>query len=158
MTPASSSKLRSLGRWLPGLIISAIAILLLIGFSDWQGIINAISGIRIGWLIPAILFFLVSIGLRAYSWMILLQKKAKYGRVFITLNEGYLLNNVFPFRLGELGRAYLLSDSTKMSGFFVLSTIVIERIYDWQLLLFYFWLLSHMCSHSTAVKRWLWVY
>lgn len=130
MTPASSSKLRSLGRWLPGLIISAIAILLLIGFSDWQGIINAISGIRIGWLIPAILFFLVSIGLRAYSWMILLQKKAQYGRVFITLNEGYLLNNVFPFRLGELGRAYLLSDSTKMSGFFVLSTIVIERIYD----------------------------
>ena len=44
--------------------------------------------------------------------MILLQNKAPYRRVFLTLNQGYLLNNIFPFRLGELGRAFLLSQAT----------------------------------------------
>jgi uncharacterized protein (TIRG00374 family) len=122
--------LKTIGRWLPGLIISAIAIFLLIRFSNWPEVLAAISGINLGWFFPAIGFFMISIGLRAASWMIMLQKKVNYGRVFLTLNEGYLLNNIFPFRLGELGRAFLLSETTNLSGFFVLSTIVIERTYD----------------------------
>ena len=122
--------LKTIGRWLPGLIISAIAIFLLIRFSNWPEVLDAISGINLGWFFPAIGFFMISIGLRAASWMIMLQKKVNYGRVFLTLNEGYLLNNIFPFRLGELGRAFLLSETTNLSGFFVLSTIVIERTYD----------------------------
>ena len=122
--------LKSLGRWLPGLIISTIAILLLVRFSNWPEVFRTISGIKLGWLIPAVGFFLISIGLRALSWMILLQKKVNYGRVFITLNEGYLLNNIFPFRVGVLGRVFILSETTKVSGFFVLSTIIIERMYD----------------------------
>jgi len=130
LSTASNSMLKSLGRWLPGLIISAIAILLLVRFTNWPEVFSAISGIKLGWLIPAVGFFLISIGLRALSWMILLQKKVNYGRVFITLNEGYLLNNIFPFRLGELGRVFILSETTNVSGFFVLSTIIIERMYD----------------------------
>jgi len=120
----------AVGRWLPGLVISTVAILLLIRFSNWSEVIQAISQINLTWLIPAILLFIVSVGLRAWAWMILLQKKVNYGRVYLTLNEGYLLNNIFPFRLGELGRAFILSETTKLSGFFVLSTIVIERTYD----------------------------
>jgi len=107
-----------------------VAIFLLIRFTNWPEVLKAISQINLVWLFPAILFFIASVGLRAWAWMILLQKKVNYGRVYLTLNEGYLLNNIFPFRLGELGRAFILSETTKLSGFFVLSTIVIERTYD----------------------------
>ncbi|MGB3701408.1 MAG: lysylphosphatidylglycerol synthase transmembrane domain-containing protein [Anaerolineales bacterium] len=130
MSAASHPKLGAISRWLPGLIISTIAVLLLIRFSNWSEILQAISQINLAWLFPAILFFIASVGLRAWAWMILLQKKVNYGRVYLTLNEGYLLNNIFPFRLGELGRAFILSKTTKLSAFFVLSTIVIERTYD----------------------------
>jgi hypothetical protein len=126
----SRSKASTLGRWLPGLVISTIAILLLIRFTRWSEILETFSQIKINWLLPALVFFILSVGLRALAWMILLQKKASYGRVFVTLNEGYLLNSIFPFRLGELGRAFLLSETANLSGFFVLSTIVIERTYD----------------------------
>jgi uncharacterized protein (TIRG00374 family) len=68
--------------------------------------------------------------MRAFSWKVLLQNKASFRQVFLTLNVGYLLNNIFPFRLGELGRVVLLSQTTSMSAFFVLSTIIIERAYD----------------------------
>jgi uncharacterized protein (TIRG00374 family) len=60
----------------------------------------------------------------------LLQNKVAYSTVFWTLNEGYLLNNLLPFRLGEVGRAFLLSRKTSLGFWQVLSTIVIERILD----------------------------
>ena len=119
-----------MGRWLPGLVFSAIAIILLIKFSNWPEVLSVISDIKLAWLFPAVVLFILSIALRASSWMIMLQRKVRYGRVFLTLNEGYLLNNIFPFRLGELGRAFLLSQTTELSGFFVISTIIIERAYD----------------------------
>jgi uncharacterized protein (TIRG00374 family) len=124
------SKVGGVARWLPGLIISVVAIWLLISFSNWQDVIQAVSLIKLNWLIPALGLYLISSGFRALSWMVLLQNKAPFGRVFIAMNEGYLLNNIFPFRLGELGRAFLLSQATSLSGFFVLSTIVLERTYD----------------------------
>jgi hypothetical protein len=130
LSTVGRSKVAAISRLLPGLIISTVAILLLIRFSNWPEVLKAISQINLAWLFPAILFFIVSVGLRAWAWMILLQKKVNYSRVYLTLNEGYLLNNIFPFRLGELGRAFILSETTKLSGFFVLSTIVIERTYD----------------------------
>ena len=130
MSTVTSGKVAGLGRWLPGLAFSAIAILLLIRFSNWDELVLAISYMNLSLLIPAVVLFLISLGFRALSWRVLLQNRSGYGRVFLTLNEGYLLNIIFPFRLGELGRALLLSQSTDLSGFFVLSTIVIERAND----------------------------
>jgi uncharacterized protein (TIRG00374 family) len=130
LSVVTREKVAGLGRWLPGLVISGIAIFLLIRFSNWSEVIQAASLINLILLIPALVFFLISLGFRALAWRVLLQGRAGYGRVILTLNEGYLLNNIFPFRLGELGRAFLMSQATDMSGFFVLSTIVIERAYD----------------------------
>jgi uncharacterized protein (TIRG00374 family) len=67
---------------------------------------------------------------RSFAWQTLLQKKVSYTRVVFALNEGYLLNNIFPLRLGELGRAFLLGRSSGLGMFQVLSTIVVERAFD----------------------------
>jgi hypothetical protein len=83
-----------------------------------------------GILVVAILAYFLGLMLRAQTWRVLLQNKASYNRVFLTLNEGYLLNNLLPFRLGELGMILLLSQGAQLSAFFVLSTIVVQRAYD----------------------------
>lgn len=78
-----------------------------------------VVGITFGWLL-----------LRGLVWRTLLREQAPYGEVFLTLNEGYLLNNVLPLRLGEVGRAFLLSRKTGLGFLQVLSTVVIERALD----------------------------
>lgn len=46
------------------------------------------------------------------------------------MNEGYLLNNTLPFRLGELGRAVIMGKVSGLGTFHVISTIIMERIFD----------------------------
>lgn len=67
---------------------------------------------------------------RSVFWRTLLQEKATFSQVFFSVNEGYLLNNVLPFRLGEIGRALILSYKANLSFLFVFSTILIERAFD----------------------------
>lgn len=124
------SRITGLGRWLPGLLLSLVALGLLVGLADWQEVIRALKMMEATWLLPAVTFYLAGIFFRALTWRTLLQNKAALGRVFLSLNEGYLLNSIFPFRLGELGRAILLSQASSLSAFYVLSTIVIERAFD----------------------------
>jgi uncharacterized protein (TIRG00374 family) len=115
---------------LPGLLISVVAVGLLIRVTDWQELKGALRAMNPSWIGLAIVFYMTGLGFRTLAWRTLLQSKAAFGRVFFTLNEGYLINNLFPFRLGELARAVLLGESTGLSPLFVLSTIVIERAYD----------------------------
>jgi uncharacterized protein (TIRG00374 family) len=74
--------------------------------------------------------FLISMLARALSWRELLDRKYSLIQVLGALNEGYLLNNVLPWRLGELGRAILLGRKGKSGTVTVLSTIFVERLLD----------------------------
>jgi len=51
-------------------------------------------------------------------------------RSFFIINIGYMLNNLFPLRMGEIGRAVFMGGAIRLSPFHVLSTIVIERAFD----------------------------
>ncbi len=46
------------------------------------------------------------------------------------MSAGYLLNNIFPFRLGEIGRAILLDDPERSPALEVFSSILMERVFD----------------------------
>ena len=67
---------------------------------------------------------------RGFVWRTLLQNKASYRQSFITINEGYLLNNILPFRLGELGRAFLIGRKAQLDFWQVIPSILIERALD----------------------------
>lgn len=116
--------------WLPGVLVSLLAIYLLSKLVTWQQIVNAIQTMDLRWLPVAIAFYLMGMLARTFAWRTLLQNKVAFGQVFFAMNEGYLLNNIFPLRLGELGRAVLLGRSSGLGMLPVLSTIVIERSYD----------------------------
>jgi len=117
-------------RWLPGAIISIGLIVAILYFVDLGEMVAAIRNANYGFL--AISFFIgfIWMGVRAQVWRTLLRDRAPFSVVFWTVGEGYILNNFLPFRLGELGRAFLLSRKSEMKFMEILPTIFIERVMD----------------------------
>lgn len=125
-----SSLWRDAKRWLPGLVISVIALIILFRLVNWNDLKDALSRFSPFYILLALLLLACSMAVRAQAWRILLDHKPDFKRSFFIINEGYLLNNIFPLRAGELGRAIFMGRATGLSPFFVLSTIVIERVFD----------------------------
>src|SRR6185436_8547167 len=114
-------------RWLPGAIVSIGLIAAILYFVDLRAMVDAIRHANYFFLLVAIVMSFIWIAVRAQVWRTLLRDIPSYSDTFWTVGEGYILNNFLPFRLGEVGRAFLLSRKTGMSFMEVLPTIVIER-------------------------------
>lgn len=117
-------------RWLVPILISAGAIWLVLRDVEIATILQNLAKINFRIYVFATLAYFISYFLRAYCWFILLRKQVSYKDVFFTMGAGYLLNNLFPFRLGEIGRAVLLDDPAGPSALEVLSSVLVERIFD----------------------------
>jgi len=118
-------------RAIPGLLVSAVSLAVVFYFADVQQLVSALRLADYRLVALGVLLTLVWLVIRSFAWRTLLREKAAYRDVFLAVNEGYLLNNVLPFRLGEVGRSYLLSRKSGQLDFWqVLSSIVIERVLD----------------------------
>jgi len=117
-------------RWLPGALISILLIIAILYFVDLRAMLDAIRNANYGLLGIALVIGFIWMAARAIVWRTLLRERASYSDVFWTVGEGYLLNNFLPFRLGEIGRAFLLSRKSDMQFMEILPTIVIERAMD----------------------------
>lgn len=121
---------RSARRWLPGVVISLLAITAFLYFIDLQKFVDAIRSANYWLLLAAFACAFGWLVLRGFVWRAILRGRASYRDVFLTLCEGYLLNNLLPFRLGEVGRAFLLGRKSKLGFLEVLPTVIIERVLD----------------------------
>ncbi len=122
--------MKDVKRWLPGALISILLIAAILHFVDLGAMLNAIRNANYGLLAIALLTGFLWMAARAVVWRTLLRNRASYQDVFFTIGEGYLLNNFLPFRLGEIGRAFLISRKSDMQFMEILPTIVIERAMD----------------------------
>ncbi len=116
--------------WLVGLLVSLIALAVAFWGVQPARVLEILAGVNPVYLIPAALMIVLGLFARARSWFVLLGERAPYPKVFWALNEGYLLNNVLPLRLGELGRAYSVSQSSQVTGGAALASVVVERLID----------------------------
>ncbi len=117
-------------RMLPGLIISVILVAVILYFVDLRVTLAAIQAANYGLLLVVLCLGVIWLLVRGLVWRTLLRNRASYRDVFLTLMEGYLLNNFLPFRLGEIGRAFLLSRKSDLKFVEILPTIIIERVTD----------------------------
>lgn len=132
ITPTSAGA-RAKTEWkklLPGLVISLIALVIVFTLIEPQKLVDAFRLADYRFVFLSIPFSLGFLFIRSFVWRTLLQEKASYKKVFFTLSEGYLLNNILPFRLGEVGRAFLLSRKSSLGFWEIVPTIVIERAMD----------------------------
>ncbi len=123
---------RDARRWLPGVLISLVALFVLFQFSgwDWAGLVASWAAFQWTTLAALVGLTIVSLLIRAVLWRTLLEERASIAQTFFIINIGYMLNNLFPLRAGEIGRAVFMGSAAKLSPFHVLSTIVIERAFD----------------------------
>ena len=86
-----------------------------------------------GLAILALLAFMI---LRAVRWRFMLNSgreaagRTPYRQVFHVQNIGYMLNNLLPFRLGDVARAVLIGNVPPVTISQGLSTMVAERVLD----------------------------
>jgi glycosyltransferase 2 family protein len=122
--------MKDVKRWLPGAVISILLIAVIFYFVDLRAMLDALRNANYGLLLIAFAIGFLWVAVRAIVWRTLLRDRPSYSDVFWTVGEGYLLNNFLPFRLGEIGRAFLLSRKSGMQFMEILPTIVIERVVD----------------------------
>jgi uncharacterized protein (TIRG00374 family) len=122
--------MKDIKRWLPGALISLLLIAGILYFVDFREMVAAIRSANYVILLLAMPLSFVWMVVRAIVWRTLLRNRASYRDVLFTVGEGYLLNNFLPFRLGEIGRAFLISRKANLQFMEVLPTIVIERAVD----------------------------
>lgn len=130
MSLSAGKKGVGLYRWIPGLILSIGAIFLLALRLDWHELIRSFSQIQVIPFFAATGLFILSLFTRSIAWRFFLKNEVSLRDAFLVENEGYLLNNLLPLRLGELGRAVIMGRISGRGAVHVLSTIVIERITD----------------------------
>ena len=112
-----------------GFLVSLIALAVLFFLIDWNIFIAALQQANYVFILFALPIYIVSYLVRSRGWHIILMEEPPFKQVFLIEQAGYLMNNVLPFRLGELGRAALLGRHGL--GFWrVLSTIVVQRSID----------------------------
>jgi uncharacterized protein (TIRG00374 family) len=121
---------RNTRRWLPGAIISLIALVAVFRLARWEDLKLAFSTIQPLNLLAAVVISLVSLGTRGMAWRVLLRYRATFKQSFFIICEGYFLNYILPLRAGEIGRAVFMGQTSGLGPFHVLSTIVIERAFD----------------------------
>ena len=117
-------------RWLIPVVISGGAIWLVLRDVEFSRIWASLRQIRFQTFLLASAAYFASYVMRAFCWYLLLRRKVSFKDVFFTMGAGYLLNNLFPFRLGEVGRAVLLDNPQGPSALEVLSSVVVERVFD----------------------------
>jgi uncharacterized protein (TIRG00374 family) len=117
-------------RMLPGLVITAVTVIALVYLIDLDQMRDALARMDYGVLPLVVLLFFGTVISRSMAWRTVLMEQARFRDCFLALNQGYLLNNILPFRLGELGRALLIGQRTGLRFWRALSSIVIERVFD----------------------------
>lgn len=92
--------------------------------------LNSLKNANYGYIIFAILLLIFIIFLRAVRWNFLFIKELDINSLYKSQLIGYMGNNIFPLRLGELLKAYYLEKKSKISKYEVLGTIILERVLD----------------------------
>jgi uncharacterized protein (TIRG00374 family) len=84
------------------------------------------------WLIPGIGVYFVAVWVRAWRWHYLLGpvKKIPTKTMFPITTIGYMGNNIYPARAGEVLRAVILKRKENVPVSASLATIIVERIFD----------------------------
>ena len=121
---------KSLLRWLPGVLISAIALYALIRLVHVHDFIEAFKAASWQFILVVLVIQCTSMLVRGKAWQTILGNKVTWKQAFFGVCEGYFLNNVLPLRAGEIGRSIFVGQSSGLGPFHILSTIVIERAFD----------------------------
>ncbi len=117
--------------WL-GVLISIIFIWLALRGLHLNDFWSTVQKANYIWLIPGIGVYFIGVWVRAWRWHYLLKpiKEIPTKTMFPITTIGYMGNNIYPARAGEVLRAVILKRKEGVPVSASLATIIVERIFD----------------------------
>jgi uncharacterized protein (TIRG00374 family) len=93
---------------------------------------TVVKGANYWWIIPGVAVYFVGVWVRAWRWHYLLKpiKVIPTRTMFPITTIGYMGNNIYPARAGEVLRAVILKRREGVPVSASLATIIVERIFD----------------------------
>ena len=115
-----------------GILISIIALAFAFRQVDFAKVLAAMAGVNYWLLAVSLVPLLLFLILRGIRWRLLFypQQGLRLLNLVAVINIGYLLSNIFPARLGDVARAYLIGDTEDVSRASAFSTVIAERVLD----------------------------
>ncbi|MGB4596119.1 MAG: lysylphosphatidylglycerol synthase transmembrane domain-containing protein [Anaerolineaceae bacterium] len=124
-------KIKKWHLWL-GVAISVVFLYLAFRKVDFGQVWQYFKTAQWGWVVLGLGFYFMGVWLRAIRWQVLLNpvKHLNATRLFPVVAIGYMGNNVYPARAGEVLRSVLLKQKEDIDISASLATIVVERLFD----------------------------
>lgn len=121
-------------RWIfwIGILISAVFLYMALGKLQLGEVWQTIATAQYWWFLPGIAVYFGGVWVRAWRWHYLLRpvKKIPTSAMFPVVTIGYMGNNIWPARAGEVLRAVVLKRRQGVPVSASLATIIVERVYD----------------------------
>jgi uncharacterized protein (TIRG00374 family) len=117
--------------WL-GLAVSALFLFYVLRGLELDKVWEETKKAQYWWLVPGVLVYFLGVIARTWRWHYMLRplKVVSLRRLFPVVVIGYMGNNIYPARAGELLRAYVLRRNEGVSISASLATVIVERIFD----------------------------
>jgi uncharacterized protein (TIRG00374 family) len=117
--------------WL-GAAISAFFLYIALRGLDLSLVWQTIQTGNYWWVLPGVAVYFVGVWARTWRWHYLLRpiQTIPLKELWPVVVIGYMGNNIYPFRIGELLRAYVLKKEKDVSMSASIATILVERIFD----------------------------
>lgn len=142
--------------WL-GVLISVLFLYLALRGLKLEELGTALTQANYLWLIPGVAVYFLGVWARAWRWHYLLRpvKAIPTRTMFPIVAIGYMGNNIYPARAGEVLRAVVLKKREGVAISASLATIIVERVFDGVVMLAFVFLnlpeLAKMTSDSGFV-------
>ncbi len=122
-------------RWVSlviGILVSAVFLYIGLKGANLPEVWEKITHAQFLWIVPGVAVYFLAVWGRTWRWHYLLRpiKAIPLNRLFPIVVIGYMGNNVYPFRAGEVIRAYVLKRNEDVKITASLATIIVERIFD----------------------------
>jgi len=139
-----------------GAIVSALFLVIALRGLDLWLVWETIQSANYWWILPGVAVYFVGVLARTWRWHYLLRsvKPIPVKRMWPVVVIGYMGNNIYPFRIGELLRAYVLRKKEGVSISASIATILVERIFD-GLVMLMFVLLALPTIPNDLLPQWL---
>lgn len=115
-----------------GLIVSALFLYVALRGLRLELVWETVQQANYWWLLPGVGAYFLGVWVRAWRWHYMLRplKPIPLRTLFPVVAIGYMGNNIYPARAGELLRAYVLRRREGVSVSASMATVVVERLFD----------------------------
>jgi len=136
-----------------GILASGVFLYLAVRGIDADAFAAAFRRTHAWWLVPAVFFTMLGHYSRAWRWktMMVPVKRVPIGPLWSATAIAFMVNNLFPARIGEFVRAYVIGKHEDVSKSAAFATIVYERVVDVFVLIIVLW----YCLLTTDGPPWL---